>query len=191
VNSQSAFAFRSKQASQRKRFLHVSTLDKNTKNPRGIVDACKLLKDQDQSFEVTIVSDEDHSDLSSYANQLGLQDTVSFVGPQSWEEMPKYYYQADAFLLNSDYETFSIVLAEALSTGTPIISTQVGIANELPKDIVISIEKNNPTSLMEAMLQVISEERTFDHSQIAELAKSYHSKQILKQWTHLIESHVR
>lgn len=185
------FTHQTKEDTAVKRFLHVSTLDKNTKNPIGIIDACALLKEQNLPFEMTIVSDEDHTELKKYAIELGLENTVSFIGPRDWNEMPKFYHDADAFVLNSEYETFSIVLAEALSTGTPVVSTGVGIANELSDEALIRVEKDNPASLMEGMSQIISKERTFHSEHIAELAKKYHSKAILNQWSDLIESHVK
>jgi glycosyltransferase involved in cell wall biosynthesis len=185
------FTFQNKQPSENTRFLHVSTLDENTKNPKGIIDACALLKKEGLSFEMTIVSDEDATALIEYTSDLGLSSLITFIGPQDWGSMPNFYHQSDAFVLNSDYETFSIVLAESLSTGTPIISTKVGIAHELPEDAVVLSEKNNPESLKNAMAQVIQKDRTFNHEELAKLSVQYHSAQILQRWTKLIDSYVR
>ena len=185
------FTFQPKNPSETTRFLHVSTLDLNTKNPKGILEACSLLAKSKISFQMTIVSDEDASALIMYAEELGISEYVSFVGPQDWSNMPRFFHESDAFVLNSDYETFSIVLAEALSTGTPIISTPVGIANEIPKDAIIEIEKNNPNALFTAMNDFIIGNRTFDHEQLADYGIQYHSAQILSRWTDLIEAYVR
>ncbi len=185
------FNYQTKENNETKHFLHVSTLDVNTKNPTGIFDACRLLKDQNLPFEMTIVSDEDTSEWISYAIELGIESEISFVEAKRWNEMSEFYHRANAFVLNSEYETFSIVLAEALATGTPIISTKVGIANELPESVMITVEKDNPTSLMEGMAKVIKKEYSFDEERILELAKNYHSKTILAQWSQLIQSHAR
>ncbi|XOV68777.1 MAG: glycosyltransferase family 4 protein [Fluviicola sp.] len=183
------FTYQEKTGSDTTQFLHVSTLDRNTKNPVGVVDACELLKNEGASFHLTIVSDEDASEWTQYAKERQVHDVITFVGPQKWNDMPKFYHNADAFVLNSDYETFSIVLAEALSTGTPVVTTEVGIAPEIPASAKISVKKNTPESLKEGMKQVISG-RSFKHDEIAQLGEKYHSTAILDEWTQLISKYV-
>lgn len=183
------FAYKEKSASGITQFLHVSTLDRNTKNPIGILDACELLKDEDRAFHLTVVSDENVEEWSEYAKERGLDDVLTFVGPMQWNEMPDFYHRADAFVLNSDYETFSIVLAEALSTGTPIITTEVGMAPQIPETAKITVQKKNPESLKAAMLKVING-HPFDHSAIAQFGSNYHSRAILNAWEQLISKYV-
>ena len=185
------FVPKQKVPSEIKQFLHVSTLDKKTKNPIGILDACRLLKSESLPFRLTIVSDEDTSKLERYAAELELTEEVVFKGPQVWEDMPQFYYESDAFVLNSDYETFSIVLAEALATGTPIISTDVGIAREIPETAKISVKKDNPYSLSNAMKKFIEETATFDYHTITTMGQQYYAPRILEKWTQLIERYVR
>ncbi|GAB5417732.1 MAG: glycosyltransferase [Crocinitomicaceae bacterium] len=139
------FNYKAKENTGTTHFLHVSTLDVNTKNPTGIFDACRLLKDKNLPFEMTIISEGDTSEWMSYAIELGIENEISFFEAKRWNEMSEFYHRANAFVLNSEYETFSIVLAEALATGTPIISTKVGIANELPESVIIGVEKTIPT----------------------------------------------
>ncbi len=186
---ESLFVFKEKSTHQPKRFLHVSTLDPRTKNAEGIVTACSLLHEEGQNFHLTIVSDEDHTYLKQFAMDEEVDEFIDFVGPQPWDAMPQFYHQADAFILNSDYETFSIVLAEALSTGTPVITTEVGIAPEIPESAKISVDKNNPESLKEGMKKIING-ASFDHAEIAQLGEKYHSENILNQWTQLISKYV-
>lgn len=183
------FTFKEKSNHPTTQFLHVSTLDPKTKNPEGIVSACSILKEEGALFHLTIVSDEDHSHLKQFAQANGVQDCIDFVGPQEWDAMPQFYHNSDAFILNSDYETFSIVLAESLSTGTPVITTHVGIAPEIPDKAQISVDKNNPESLAKGMRSII-EGKTFGYSEIAELGKQYHSTSILEQWNQLIAKYV-
>lgn len=183
------FAFKEKGTSEITRFLHVSTLDQNTKNPLGIIKACQLLKAEGLAFQLTIVSDEDPSEWVQYSTEQEVDDVIAFVGPQPWDAMPKYFHEADAFVLNSDYETFSIVLAESLSTGTPVVTTDVGIAPEISDNAKVSVEKQHPESLKDAMKKIIQGTK-FNHQEIAEMGRRFHSKNILSEWNELIAKYV-
>jgi len=62
---------------------------------------------------------------------LGLQDKVIFKGWLSGEELWKVYCNSDLFLWSSRYDSFAYALVEAAYFKLPIISTPVGIAEEL------------------------------------------------------------
>jgi glycosyltransferase involved in cell wall biosynthesis len=60
------------------------------------------------------------------AGQLGVSDRVRFVGPQP-DPVP-YLRAADVFVLPSAYESYGLVVMEALACGLPVITTPVGVA---------------------------------------------------------------
>lgn len=185
------FKFAPKTPVQIKKFLHVSTLEEATKNPKGLIDACKILFDKGiLNFHLTIISDEPTEKWEDYSIQLELDNQVSFDGPFEWEDLPLWYQQSDAFILNSHYETFSIVIAESWATGTPVLSTPVGIASKLPKDLGIQTEADNPESLAAAMEAIINDETTFDSEKIRTSSLKYSSDSILEQLESIIKKHV-
>lgn len=59
---------------------------------------------------------------------------IIFLGKVPENKLPGWYSRATVFVLPSRYESFSLTIAEALSCGTPIISTKVGAVPELIKD---------------------------------------------------------
>lgn len=185
------FTFQKKEKSNLTKFLHVSTLDETVKNPKGLFEACFLLKEKNPNFELTVISDGDYQHWQNLIQQLDLEKQVRFVGPLDWQEIPEYYHQADAFVLFSEYETFSIVLAEALSTGTPIISTNVGIAKELPEDVIERVEQSNVAELTAKMLAFMHGELTFDSSKMVEEGTKFHGETILKKWDIIIDKYAR
>lgn len=60
--------------------------------------------------------------LQALTVRLGIEGSVLFTGYISDEELPRYYAMADVFVFHSAYETFGIVLAEAMAAGKPIVS---------------------------------------------------------------------
>ena len=179
------------EANKKYNFLHISTLDEQTKNPIGILNACKILSEKTRDFTLTIVSDEDYSKYAQFVKEQKIDDIVSFQGPLKLEETIEYYHRADAFVLYSKYETFSIVIAEAWATGTPIITTKVGIASDISIELGANIEHDNDQELAEVMLSFIEQGIKFDKVQIREYAKQFGNDETLSSWTDLIERHVR
>lgn len=173
-------------------FLHVSTLDESTKNPMGMFEACKILHHEfKKDFHFTIVCDEETSKWEKVCSELKIDHLVTFKGPLKWEELPVEYQQADAFVLNSVYETFSIVLAEAWSTGTPTITTSVGIGHNLPDFLGIQTEIRNDRNLAEALLKFMETKSSFDSEKIRQHAEQFSLEKVRAHLNEIIEQHAR
>ena len=59
---------------------------------------------------------------------LGLTDRVTFAGEIDDDHLPAYYQQADLFVLpaNARAEAYGIVLIEAMASGLPCVTTELG-----------------------------------------------------------------
>jgi len=66
----------------------------------------------------------------SEKNKLKLDDNVVLDGWQNKETIYSYYKTADLLLVTSDYEGYGMTIIEALASGLPVLSTDVGIARE-------------------------------------------------------------
>jgi rhamnosyl/mannosyltransferase len=66
--------------------------------------------------------------LRSQAETLGLGDKVVFVGRVEDRDLPAYYRAADIFVLPASErsEAFGLVQLEAMSSGLPVVSTELG-----------------------------------------------------------------
>ncbi len=71
-------------------------------------------------------------ELADLAKASGVEDMIEFVGFQS--NPYKYIKASDVFLLTSESEGFSLVVAEAMILGKPVISTTVAGPTELIGD---------------------------------------------------------
>jgi glycosyltransferase involved in cell wall biosynthesis len=64
--------------------------------------------------------------LRAQAQALGLGERVRFLGALRPEQVPGALLACHAFVLPSRHETFGVVLAEALASGRPVLSTRCG-----------------------------------------------------------------
>lgn len=65
-------------------------------------------------------------DLQKLARNLGVHDSVAFLGLVKHEQLPYFYNAADACVVPSYYESFGLVALESLACGTPVVATDVG-----------------------------------------------------------------
>ena len=61
--------------------------------------------------------------LRTSADRLGISQSIDWLGPLDDEKKWQAYSEADFFVLPSFSESFGIVIAEALSSGLPVITT--------------------------------------------------------------------
>lgn len=162
------------------RFLHISTLDPKTKNPKGLFDAVQELHvKRGNIFELLVISDEPTEIWENYCNEIGISEVVKFEGPKDWEELPEYYSKSDAFLLNSVYETFSIVLVEAWACGRPVITTPVGVGCDLPDELGYNTVINDPANVAMLMEKFIDCKGFFHEEKIREAGLKYSGENVL------------
>ncbi|PSJ80366.1 glycosyltransferase [Neisseria iguanae] len=93
--------------------------------------------------------------LNNLAAQLGITDSVTFLGALKTDEVLHVMRQSDAFVLASRTETFGVVYIEALSQGLPVIATKCGG----PQSIVrpengFLIPTGNIDELADALIQM-------------------------------------
>ncbi|MBK8034014.1 MAG: glycosyltransferase [Chloroflexi bacterium] len=69
--------------------------------------------------------------LEQLVHEYGIEAQVSFLGQLDREGVRSALRRADTFILGSQFETFGIVLIEALACGVPVVSTACGGPNEI------------------------------------------------------------
>jgi glycosyltransferase involved in cell wall biosynthesis len=74
----------------------------------------------------------DQQSYGALARSLGVHERVRFLGVST--DVPLVYQAADAFVLPSSYETFSLVTFEAAASGLPILAAPVSGVRELLRD---------------------------------------------------------
>lgn len=146
------------QKSSVKTLLHVSCFDEQAKNVKGLLRAAKMLNEKRQDWRLVLVGyGVDFADVRRYAEDLDIPDErLVWTGELPPCEVAEWMHGADAFVLSSRYETYGIVLAEAAAAGLPILSTPVGIAEQVA-DLIVpqEIAQNKPGTFAEFMESIL------------------------------------
>ncbi|OIJ21756.1 glycosyl transferase [Anaerobacillus alkalidiazotrophicus] len=156
------------------------------KDQRTLVSAFAKVNPQISSRLVILGEGPLKEELERQAAELNITDRVHFIGFQSNPYI--YFEKADLFVLSSKHEGFSHVIAEALATGTPVVSTDCksGPAEVLNKGEYGFLSKvGNVDDLAENMLHVLSlnDQQTIEIIQKGyERAHHFDAKKIVQQY---------
>ena len=97
--------------------------------------------------------------LRGLSIDLSIDHLVRFVGAKEQAELPRYYAAATAVIMPSDYESFGMVALEAMSSGRPVIASQVGGLQFLVRDqeTGFHIPARAPISLAECIIELVAD----------------------------------
>ena len=98
--------------------------------------AAHLVRQQYPTLQVRIVGGgvdegdpheaEELGRLRALADRLDLTPYLAFTKAQPQEALAQYYAAADVFVMPSHYESFGMVVLEAMACGTPVVASWVG-----------------------------------------------------------------
>ena len=170
--------------SSKKTIIHISTFEDRSKNLKGMLNAIYQLKLKLTSFELIMVGDgEDFSMIKNYAAQLDLTDIITFKGMiADKKEVADLITQSDLLLLFSRYETMSVVAAEALACGIPVVATKMGALPEIVlSNFGILVDNENETQLCDAIYKVLTQPELFNKNQMREFAITNFSEEAIRE----------
>jgi glycosyltransferase involved in cell wall biosynthesis len=112
--------------------------------------------------------------LRSLIAQTGTVEQVELTGALRREAVREQMWRANALVLPSAFETFGVVLVEALATGIPVISTRCGGPEEIVSDAVgCLIDTDDEAGLQTALVQTGS--RVYDQRKLRNYAVERYS----------------
>jgi len=105
------------------------------KNVRNLLKAWKFIEEHDNSNTLVILGDGPLlPELKAFADSIKLNRVV-FTGAVANDKIPSYLHGADAFISPSLYESWGLVVNEAMAAGLPVLlSDKFNAAGTLLKD---------------------------------------------------------
>ena len=105
----------------------------------------------------------DATEVRSLVQALGLTDRVRFLGEVAPNDVAALMRKSALLVVPSRRETFSLVTAEALASGTPVVATRCGGPEEiLTEDAGQLVDVDDPAALAIAIETALT--RTYDRS---------------------------
>jgi L-malate glycosyltransferase len=90
---------------------------------------------------------------------------IEWLGYRNKSDIAKLLQTSHIFVHASDIETFSVVTAEALSTGTPVLASKVGALPELINENNGILVENTPEAWLKGVQEIVIKQ--FDYEAIA------------------------
>ncbi|MCI1764314.1 MULTISPECIES: glycosyltransferase [Bacilli] len=173
-----------------KRLLYIGRLQfRSYKNFKFLMDGLKKLKIE---WRLTVVgTGKDLDIIKKYATDIGIIEKIEFKG---WKKKPwNSIGDTDALVLTSNSEGFGMVLAEAISRGIPVVSSNCLVG---PKDIVKNGVNGElyKTNDMDDFLNSMEKVLTSDYSDIEKIKKSInylYDENFDKRFVEAINKHIR
>ncbi|MEM8878110.1 MAG: glycosyltransferase family 4 protein [Pseudomonadota bacterium] len=141
------------------RLLSVGTLIPR----KGHLDLIKALAQLKQfDWQLDVVGDDtlnpQHARrVREMVADAGLEARITVHGKRPQDELRRFYYDADVFVLAAHYEGYGMAFAEAVAAGLPIIGTTGGaIPQTVPDGCGILVEPGDVDGLRRALETVIS-----------------------------------
>ena len=157
--------------------------------------ACLQLKEASKPVHLAIIGGDPSASpeemtaemarLQKLCDDLGLDQTVVFLGKRDQDRLPYYYSAAEVLVMPSHYESFGMVALEAMACGTPVIASEVGGLAYLVRDgeTGFTIPAEEPDTLCEKLTWLLNDPDLHEKmsSQAAEYAQDYAWEKIAAQ----------
>ena len=144
-------------------FINASRLEIQVKGLDRLLKCCKRLSDEGFEYDLWILGDGEGKELiCELICQYQLSSFVHYLGKQ--DNPYSFMNSADCYICSSRSEGFSMVVAESVILGLPVISTDISGAREMLGDSEYGlIVENSEDGIYEGMKKVLSDRTYWDH----------------------------
>jgi len=143
-------------------FLNIARLEYK-KNILGLIKAFKIFQgqfDPDKKYQLVLAGGggQGYVDILQEIEKQNLKDSIIILGWVNEADLPKLLNASTAFVFPSFYEGFGIPILEAMSCGTPVITSNVASLPEVAGDAALLIDPYDSEKIAQAMNKIITDE---------------------------------
>lgn len=124
--------------------------------------------------------------LKRLANELGVADSVFFMGRVPVEQMPQIYRDSHIFVMSSAHEGMSNAMLEAMASGLPIVTTRCEGVDELIANNGIVVETPQADQIADAIGFLANDKETY-----VRMAHAARERAALFSWSAVAEQYIR
>jgi len=151
-----------------------------------IIEAFRILVERKKEVSLVIGGDGSaKEDLEKLSKDLGIADRVKFTGFIEADEKRLLFSNALLYVQCPETDGVSLAMMEAMSSGLPLVSSDVGETSVLiqPEENGYLVDDPTPDNLAGAMLRILSEDslRTRMGVKSREIALEHHDRSIFFQ----------
>lgn len=169
--------------SEKTQLLSVSDMADGIKNISGLLEAFSSAIKENINLHLTLIGGgPDEEKIKNLLSRLQLESHVTFKGRLAHEAVLQEMLNCHFYISNSNFETFGMTLAEALSAGKPVISTRCGGPEEfLNEHNSILVQPKNIAQLTQAILKMASTYAAYDSEKLANDMKLKFGKEAVRE----------
>ena len=147
------------------------------KRPLLVFEAVRALREAFPALCLRVIGGgEQLPAMRAFQQAHQLEAVIQLLGPQPKNRIAAELRAATALLHPSAYETFSVVCAEALCCGVPVLASAVGALPELIHAANGRLVANSPEAWTEALRQLLQDPPSWDRIAIARQAAARFSR---------------
>jgi len=164
-NAVDSSVFFNKEIKRKKVILAVGRLETQKDYPTLLASFSKVLQ-KHPHYKLKIVgSGQLEDNLRCLTRDLGISNSVKFLGQVPHDDLPDIYNESDVFVLSSLWEGFPKVLLEAMACGCKVVATRIDSAPRvLGPDYQFLVNPGKQSDLTEKLISIIDHDNSLRYS---------------------------
>ena len=152
-----------------------------------LVDIWKIVVERKPSAKLCIIGDGSERDkLEKKIEKEGLRENIIIAGWKEGKEKYKLMNKSRVFVYPSYYESWGVVIAEAMACALPVVAYHLPIYEEVFGEHIFTVEVGNYKKIAEKVLDILKDSQ--DYKEMIENAKNFVARY---SWKEVAEHQLR